>query len=113
MQSISRRALLSPSRSAPRRPRLEAASAPAYSFVDAAIVRPSKWSRQVTSPNSLKAALRRGDKQIGLWLTLGSHTATEISARAGFDWLLIDMEHTVSDVADVLGHLRAAVGGTA
>lgn len=72
-----------------------------------------KWSSWLASPNSLKAALRRGDKQIGLWLTLGSHTATEISAHAGFDWLLIDMEHTVSDVADVLGHLRAAVGGTA
>jgi len=67
----------------------------------------------VVSPNTLKAALKRGDRQVGLWLTLGSHTATEVAAHAGFDWLLIDMEHTASDVADVLGHLRAAVGGTA
>jgi 4-hydroxy-2-oxoheptanedioate aldolase len=67
----------------------------------------------VATPNALKAALKRGERQVGLWLTLGSHTATEIAAQAGFDWLLIDMEHTVSDVADVLGHLRAAVGGTA
>ena len=67
----------------------------------------------MVAPNSLKAALRRGDRQIGLWLNLGSHTATEIAARAGFDWLLIDMEHSVSDEADVLGHLRAAMGGTA
>jgi 4-hydroxy-2-oxoheptanedioate aldolase len=63
--------------------------------------------------NTLKAALRRGEKTIGLWLTLGSFTATEIAARAGFDWLLIDMEHTVASEAEVLGHLRAAMGGTA
>jgi len=67
----------------------------------------------MTSPNLLKAALRRGDRQIGIWLSLASETATEISARAGFDWLLIDMEHTPNSEADVLGHLRAANGGTA
>ena len=67
----------------------------------------------MSTPNTLKAALKRGEKQIGLWLTLGSPTATEICARAGLDWLLIDMEHTVTHEAEVLQHLRAAVGGTA
>ena len=41
----------------------------------------------MSTPNTLKAALKRGEKQIGLWLTLGSPTATEICARAGLDWL--------------------------
>jgi len=67
----------------------------------------------MSTPNTLKAALRRGDRQIGLWLTLASATATEMAARAGFDWVLIDMEHTVASEAEVLEHLRAAVGGTA
>jgi 4-hydroxy-2-oxoheptanedioate aldolase len=64
--------------------------------------------------NPLKAALRRGERQLGLWLTLSSPLATELAAGAGFDWLLIDMEHSVLSEAQVLDHLRAArVGGAA
>lgn len=64
-------------------------------------------------PNRLKRALAVGQKQIGFWLTLASPNATEIAATAGFDWLLIDMEHSPNDLNDVIHHLRAAVGGTA
>ncbi len=64
-------------------------------------------------PNRLKRALAAGQKQIGFWLTLASPNATEIAATAGFDWLLIDMEHSPNDLNDVIHHLRAAVGGTA
>jgi 4-hydroxy-2-oxoheptanedioate aldolase len=67
----------------------------------------------MTGPNLLKAALRRGDKQLGLWLSLGSLAATELAAGAGFDWLLIDMEHTTLGEADALAHLRAARSGGA
>jgi 4-hydroxy-2-oxoheptanedioate aldolase len=63
--------------------------------------------------NQFKAALGTGKKQIGFWLTLASPTATEIAAEAGFDWLLIDMEHAPNDVADVVHHLRATGRGTA
>lgn len=67
----------------------------------------------VVAQNPLKAALRRGERQIGFWLTLQSFNATEMAAHAGFDWLLIDMEHTTTSEADVVAHLRAAVGGKA
>jgi 2-keto-3-deoxy-L-rhamnonate aldolase RhmA len=30
---------------------------------------------------------------IGTWLNLGSHLTAEIAGNAGFDWVLIDMEH--------------------
>lgn len=63
--------------------------------------------------NRLKRALAAGQKQIGFWLTLASPNATEIAATAGFDWLLIDMEHSPNDLNDVIHHLRAAEGGTA
>ncbi|MGQ0677903.1 MAG: HpcH/HpaI aldolase family protein [Rhodospirillales bacterium] len=63
--------------------------------------------------NRLKRALAAGQKQIGFWLTLASPNATEIAATAGFDWLLIDMEHSPNDFADIIHHLRAAEGGTA
>ena len=34
---------------------------------------------------------------IGSWITLGHFSIAEIMADAGFDWLCIDMEHTVID----------------
>ncbi|MGN6101544.1 MAG: HpcH/HpaI aldolase family protein [Devosia sp.] len=59
------------------------------------------------SPNPLKAALARGEKQIGCWLGLGSPIATEIVASAGFDWVLVDMEHTSLSESETVGLLRA------
>jgi len=63
------------------------------------------------TPNPIKAALRRGEKQIGCWLTLNSPSATELIAGAGFDWVLIDMEHTAISESEVVDHLRAAAAG--
>lgn len=64
-------------------------------------------------PNDFKAALASGKRQVGCFLSIGSPTATEIVAGAGFDWLLIDMEHAVNELPDILNHLRAAQLGTA
>lgn len=44
------------------------------------------------STNTFKAALKRGDRQLGLWLALADGYAAEVCAGAGFDWLLIDGE---------------------
>jgi 4-hydroxy-2-oxoheptanedioate aldolase len=63
--------------------------------------------------NRFKRALASGETQIGLWLSLASPAATEVAAGAGFDWLLIDMEHAPNELTDVAHHLRAAEGGTA
>jgi 4-hydroxy-2-oxoheptanedioate aldolase len=64
--------------------------------------------------NELKRALAAQDRKLpGFWLTTASPTVTEIAAGAGFDWLLIDMEHTPNELPLVIDHLRAAVGGTA
>ncbi len=66
------------------------------------------------SPNSFKAALARGEKQLGFWLQSGSYLVTEMAAGAGFGWLLIDTEHTSMSEADAVGHVRAATSmGTA
>jgi len=35
--------------------------------------------------------------KVGSWLTFGYPQIAEIMADAGFDWLCIDMEHTVID----------------
>jgi 4-hydroxy-2-oxoheptanedioate aldolase len=63
--------------------------------------------------NHFKAGLAQKRRQAGLWLTLESVNATEIAAGSGFDWLLLDMEHTGLDVSQVADHIRAARGGTA
>lgn len=58
--------------------------------------------------NSFKQGLLQRRRQIGAWLTTGSVTVTEIFAGAGYDWLLLDMEHTPNDLLQVIDHLRAA-----
>jgi 2-dehydro-3-deoxyglucarate aldolase len=60
-----------------------------------------------TFTNSLKTRLREAEPLYGLWLSLGSDSAAEALAHAGFDWLLIDMEHAPNDSGDVTGQLRA------
>ncbi len=57
--------------------------------------------------NTFKAALRRHEPQIGLWLALAYPYSAEICAGAGLDWLLIDGEHAPNDVRSILGQLQA------
>lgn len=63
--------------------------------------------------NRFKRAIVAGTPQIGLWMSLASPAATEVAAGAGFDWLLLDMEHSPNELPDIAHHLRAAEGGTA
>ncbi len=46
--------------------------------------------------------------QIGLWCSLSNHYAVEIVAGAGFDWLLLDTEHSPNEIDMVLQQLQAA-----
>ncbi|KRE03022.1 4-hydroxy-2-oxo-heptane-1,7-dioate aldolase [Bosea sp. Root381] len=56
--------------------------------------------------NRFLAAIRSGQPQIGLWLSLSSAFATEAVAGAGFDWLLIDTEHSPNDLNSVMAQLQ-------
>ncbi|XDF34866.1 aldolase/citrate lyase family protein [Paracidovorax avenae] len=58
-------------------------------------------------PNRFKRALAAGQPQIGLWSTLASPYASELLAGAGFDWMLLDTEHSPSDVPHMLQQLQA------
>jgi 4-hydroxy-2-oxoheptanedioate aldolase len=57
--------------------------------------------------NTFKRAITSGKPQIGLWSTLASHYAAEIVAGAGYDWMLIDTEHSPADLENVLHQLQA------
>jgi 4-hydroxy-2-oxoheptanedioate aldolase len=60
--------------------------------------------------NAFKAALRAGRSQLGVWNTIPGQVVTEILAGAGFDVVVIDTEHSLTDVPDVLGMLQALEG---
>ena len=58
--------------------------------------------------NTFKRALKANKLQIGLWCSLSSHYATELVAGSGFDWILLDTEHSPNDLESVLQQLQAA-----
>ena len=60
----------------------------------------------------LRARLAAGETLVGTFLNTGSAISAEICGRAGFDWLLIDLEHGSGSEAD-LQHQLHAVAGTA
>ncbi|HEY7459960.1 MAG TPA: HpcH/HpaI aldolase/citrate lyase family protein [Xanthobacteraceae bacterium] len=57
--------------------------------------------------NRFKQAIRAGKPQIGLWGSIPSHYSAEVVAGAGFDWFLIDTEHTPADIETVFHQLQA------
>lgn len=67
-----------------------------------------------TPPNPFKQALAAKRPQIGLWMGMADAVAAEICAGAGFDWLLIDGEHSPNDLRSILhqSQVIAAYPGT-
>lgn len=57
--------------------------------------------------NSFKTALAARRPQVGLWLSMADPYLAEVSATAGFDWLLIDGEHAPNDLRSTLASLQA------
>jgi 2-dehydro-3-deoxyglucarate aldolase/4-hydroxy-2-oxoheptanedioate aldolase len=60
---------------------------------------------------SLLARIRSGETVYGTFLNMGSPVAAEIAARAGFDWLLVDLEHGAGGESTLLGLLHAVAAG--
>ena len=63
--------------------------------------------------NAFKRALAAGKPQIGIWSSLSSHIVAEILAHAGYDWVLLDTEHSPNELPMVQSQLHAMVGGSA
>jgi len=60
--------------------------------------------------NIFKKKIKNFDKQIGVWSCLASNTVAEILSIAGFDWIVIDMEHSPNDIQEVLTQLQIIQG---
>ncbi|KAK7310111.1 hypothetical protein RJT34_07388 [Clitoria ternatea] len=66
------------------------------------------------SPRNLKARLRNGETLYGLFLLSFSPTLAEIAGHAGYDFVVVDMEHGHGGISDALHCLHAlAASGTA
>jgi len=60
--------------------------------------------------NAFTQAIRRGEKQVGLWVSLCHGFSAEIIATSDFDWVCLDMEHSPNDLATVMQQLQVFEG---
>lgn len=51
-------------------------------------------------PKCLKKRLNKKELTIGSWIQIGSPVVAEIMTQAGFDWLVVDMEHSAISIGD-------------
>ena len=63
--------------------------------------------------NKFKQALAEGRLQLGLWSSLCSNIAAEVIGDSGFDWILLDTEHSPNELPGLLSQLQAVQAGTA
>ena len=60
--------------------------------------------------NHFKRAIASGKRPVGTWLSSGSPATAEALGCAGFDFLVVDTEHTPIDVPQMTEILRAVAG---
>jgi len=63
-------------------------------------------------PNSFKRDLLAGKKLIGCWSSLSNAITTEVLGVAGFDWILLDGEHSPNDMSTYIPQLMALKDST-
>jgi 4-hydroxy-2-oxoheptanedioate aldolase len=63
--------------------------------------------------NAFKHAISKGQLQIGLWCSLCSPVAIEVVSHSGYDWLLLDTEHSPNELPMVHSQLQAISQGKA
>ena len=61
-------------------------------------------------PSGFRRRLQAGETVGGAFVNLGSSLCTEIMGIAGFDWLVLDLEHGAGDEARVTAQLQALRG---
>jgi 2-dehydro-3-deoxyglucarate aldolase/4-hydroxy-2-oxoheptanedioate aldolase len=60
--------------------------------------------------NPFRERLKQPGVPLGTWLMSGASSTAEAMGRAGFDWLLLDLEHVPVDDRDAVGILQAIAG---
>lgn len=60
--------------------------------------------------NPFRRRLAQPGAPLGTWLMSGTSSTAEAMGRAGFDWLLVDLEHVPVDEREMLSILQAIAG---
>lgn len=60
--------------------------------------------------NPVREKLKAGHKTAGAFLQIPHSMPSEIFAQAGFDWLIVDMEHGAGDYGNLMSQLQAISG---
>ncbi len=63
--------------------------------------------------NPFKQAIAACQPQVGLWLSMADPYLAEVSATAGFDWVLVDGEHAPNDLRTTLATLQTVAAHAA
>lgn len=56
---------------------------------------------------SIKQRLQHGETLLGTWLNLGNPLTAEIVGQAGYDWVIIDLEHGSGSEQDAIAQMQA------
>jgi 2-dehydro-3-deoxyglucarate aldolase len=68
---------------------------------------PTPTAAYQSFPNSFRRRILAGETVIGCWCSLANPITTEVLGVAGFDWLLLDGEHSPNDVGTFIPQLMA------
>ena len=55
---------------------------------------------------TMRGALEAGETMLGSWIQFAQPAHAEILARAGFDWLTVDLEHSVISLREAEDLIR-------
>ena len=61
----------------------------------------------------LRRRILAGETLFGAWASLSSPGSAELMGRAGYDWVVVDMEHGYTTESELLAHLTAIEGSGA
>src|SRR5689334_18540986 len=61
----------------------------------------------MAADRTLRARIHAGETTFGVWCGLGSPGAAELLGLAGYDWVVIDLEHGLATETDLVSHLTA------
>ncbi|MCF7942628.1 MAG: 2,4-dihydroxyhept-2-ene-1,7-dioic acid aldolase [Spirochaetia bacterium] len=65
---------------------------------------------EITHTNRVKQLLNAGKRVTGAWAQAASNITTEIMADAGFDLIMVDMEHGPGDILTLIGQIQGMKG---
>jgi 4-hydroxy-2-oxoheptanedioate aldolase len=74
---------------------------------------PTRALVKIKNMKNLKDRIKQGETLHGCWVNLGSSITTEIIANAGFDWVLIDLEHGMGNEKDALSQIEVVKSSNA